>query len=145
MEDTFRCLFDQVKDVFESGRSAVVGVGDVLGGAIGNEIAEEVYLLAMTSGGVHRANVPEVVSIHGNDEIESDKIAWLDLPGETVEPVAASGSGLAHSSVRRLPGVIPDRAGGIDVNGMSQAAIGNDFAEDALSSWGAADIAHADE
>jgi hypothetical protein len=92
---------------------------------------------------MQRADLPEIVVVHGDDQFETFEIVAVDAPRGAVQPVAAPGRGRPHAAVGRMSDVVAVRAGRIDVELGFAAGIGHEFAEYALGGGRSADVAHA--
>lgn len=144
-EEVFASVFHEVEDVFEAFGAAVVGIGDFGVRVVGAELAEEADFLFVESPGVEGMEVMEVLAVHDEGEIEGLQVGGVDLAGAAGEGVMAVGGGGGHALIGEFAGVPTGRAGGVDKDLVGETGGSDEFAHDAFSGWGAADVAEADK
>jgi len=144
-EEVFAAVFKEVEDVFEAFGTAIVGVGDFGVRVIGAELAEEADFLFVESLGIEGAKVMEVLMVHDEGEIEGLQVGGMDLAGAAGERGVAKGGSGGHALVGEFAGVPTGGAGRVDEDLIGEIGVGDEFAHDAFSGWGAADVAEADE
>ena len=107
--------------------------------------AELFDLVAECSLGIEFGDVVVVVVIHGEDEIEVEKILSGELARSTIGRDITIAQRLTHSAIRALAGVPVERASGVDVNLFTESGLLDLMAEDVFSGGRPADISETDK
>ena len=138
-------LLDQIERVVEFFGTAKEGIGDVLCRHLRREIEKMAnFLPVLSRRELHE--LPIILSIHGEDEIEAGEIALLHLPGTLARDVdPAFARGMLCARVRRLADMPMPEPGRVDIEEVEHTLRFGGAAEGALGHRRAADIAEADE
>jgi hypothetical protein len=141
---------DHLKGVLEAAGAAIVGIGDVEAGAraatgVRIELAQKADLGTLGGGGSEALELSGDVTIKGDDMVEAGKVAGSELLGDAVELDAVGPGGLLGAGVGTLAHVPGADAGGFDFEGVSEAGLFDEAAEDALRHRAAADVSETDE
>ena len=91
------------------------------------------------------AQIPEVLTVHGNDMVEPVEIRGFDLPSVPIQSDAVSGGGLGGAGIGGLTDVPGAGAGGVDIETILQAGLPGEMPKDAFGHRGSTDIAETDE
>ena len=88
---------------------------------------------------------PQVVAVHGHDEVEIFRVFGSDLARDGSQCVATVCRSLAHAGIGGFAAMVVNGAGGVDMKILSSALLFDVMAEHAFSRGGSANISHADK
>jgi len=136
----------QVEDLFESGVSPVVGIGDLrAGGGEAVEVAEQGKVSGEFGSSALRGEVRQVLAIHREHVVVLREVVEGELPSPALEGDAAARGRLPRSAIRALTDVIGRGPCAVDHDPIGQILIGHQALHHALGRRGAADVAETHE
>src|SRR5439155_16524493 len=138
IEQPLAARLDQVENLLEAARSAVVRIGHVAP-------VEQQADLVLGSRRGDRAQVREVLAVHRDEQVELLEVRARHLPRRALEHDPSRPRGLGRPRIGCRARVPAAGAGALHLDLAVEAALVDQVAHDALGCRGAADVAHADE
>jgi hypothetical protein len=144
-EEILAGTLHDVVNLLETPSAPVIGIRYTRASSVGVPFAEK-----MDSGGSlasprQPADLPEVVTVHGDDVVESLQVLQQEPTALAGQCNTAREGGGGTAGVGWIAIVIPGRARGIDLEKVFYALAPDEVSEDALREWRSADITETDE
>jgi hypothetical protein len=114
-DEAARGRLDQIEHFLEAVRAAVIRIRNLVCLGLWRELEKQTQPL-VTRARCTPLQHPQVVAVHGQDQVEALEIAGLDDAGpQRVQVVTAALGRLAGAHIRRLADVIAGGARGVDL------------------------------
>lgn len=138
-------IFEQIEYVFKVLGTAIIGVGHMVVGMLGEEIGHEEYLLLLGLRTRQSSQAAQIGSIHTDDPIEAGKVRRHHRPRTMREAIAPTSRMAAHSRIGQFALVVINETGRVELELIGPADFGHSMAKHLLGCHRTTDVAKTNE